>query len=76
MAAQRYGAEIAEIGILEFDLGYVAWRRQQPRADATRPPSTVGGASLVIEKETGEITAWTDLGAEGVIEQYRASRPR
>ena len=59
---------------LEFDLGHVTWKRLAPRPDATRRPSTVGGASLVIEKETGEITTWADLGAEGVIEQYRASR--
>jgi hypothetical protein len=74
MAAEHYGADPGDIEIMEFDLGYVAWKRPAPRPDRARPPADVGGASLVIEKGAGEITTWADLGAEGVAEQYRASR--
>jgi hypothetical protein len=37
---------------------------------AAQPPSAVGGAVLVIDKETGEITTWADLGPK-IIDQYR-----
>jgi len=71
LAARRRGAPNSEIEIEEFDLGYLAWHRKPPRPDPTRPPSTVGGMLPVIDKETGEITYWPNLGSAGVIEQYR-----
>jgi hypothetical protein len=74
LAARRRGAASSEIEIEEFDLGYVAWRREPPPADPTLLPSTVGGTLLVIDKETGEITSWPDISSTGVIEMYRSHK--
>jgi hypothetical protein len=71
LAAPHWGAVSGEMEIEEFDLGYVAWRREPPPEDPTIPPSTVGGTLLVIDKETGEMTTWPNRSSMKVIEQYR-----
>jgi hypothetical protein len=74
LAARERHAEVSDIEIEEFDLGYVAWRRQPPRPDPTIPPSTVGGTVLVVDKETGEITSWPTIGSTGVIKLFRSHK--
>lgn len=65
LAAPHWGTVSSDMEIEEFDLGYVAWRRKPPRPDPTLLPSTVGGMLPVVDKETGEITYWPNLGSEG-----------
>jgi hypothetical protein len=63
-----------EIGIYEFDRGYVVWAELPRRSDPSRPPESVGAGSGVIDKETGELSVWPPLPAVTVAERYRAGR--
>jgi hypothetical protein len=74
LAARERCTVVSEIEIEEFDLGYIARRRKPPRPDPTLLPSAVGGMLPVIDKETGKITYWPNLGSTGVIEQYREAK--
>jgi hypothetical protein len=67
-------ADRRDVGIYEFDLGYVVWGVEPPRAEVTRPPETIGTAVGVIDRETGELTAWPPLPAPAVAEQYTRRR--
>jgi hypothetical protein len=72
-ARGRSGAE-EELGILEFDLGYVVWVVEPPRADPTRPPENLGAARAVVDKQTGALSTWPSLPAPVVAEKYRKAR--
>ncbi|MET8148616.1 SUKH-3 domain-containing protein [Actinoplanes sp. NPDC005259] len=63
-----------EIGLHEFDLGWVAWPAAPAPADATRPPASTGGPQIVVDRETGDITRWPPLPAPTIAEQYTAAR--
>jgi hypothetical protein len=63
-----------EVGLFEFDLGYVAWPVPPPSVERTGPPLTVGAPRAVIDKETGELSVWPSLSAPAVAERYRADR--
>lgn len=62
-----------EVGIYEFDLGYVVWRIE-PLPDDGGPPRNVGGGMGVIDKETGELSYWPSLPPDLVAEQFSAER--
>ncbi len=70
----RTWAQGAEVGIHEFDLGYVVWAIEPAPADPTAPPDTVGNARAVIDRDTGELTQWPALPPEAVADQYRTAR--
>lgn len=75
----RPAAQRQEIGLREFDLGYVAWGVEPQRTDPTRPPASTGAARAVIDKSSGELTTFPSLPVEAIIEQYRqrrAAQPR
>lgn len=57
----------------EFDLGYVVWP-VRAAAEPGHPPATVGDAAAVVDRETGELTAWPLLPAPEIAEQYRGFR--
>ena len=57
----------------EFDLGYLICLVALPKVDAGRPPE-LGGAHLVISKETGEASYIPNLPPELAISLYRRSR--
>lgn len=59
-----------EIGLYEFDLGYVAWAKAPP-ADPSRPPAVIGAPLAVVDKATGELTQWPSLSPPGVAELYQ-----
>jgi hypothetical protein len=59
-----------EIGLYEFDLGYVAWAKTPP-SDPSRPPVVIGAPLAVVDKETGELSQWPSLSPQGVAELYR-----
>jgi hypothetical protein len=63
----------AEVGIHEFDLGYVVWA-VEPEPVGDRPPATVGTARGVIDRATGELTLWPALPPEAVAQEYRRAR--
>jgi hypothetical protein len=59
--APRGGVEV-EIGLLEFDQGWVAWPK----------PAQIGlgAARVVIDKETGELSQWPAIPISTIIAQY------
>jgi hypothetical protein len=63
-----------EVGLLEFDLGYVAWPVPPPSTDPSRPPVVIGAPRAVIDKETGELSVWPSLAAPAIAERYRRFR--
>lgn len=65
---------VPEIGLHEFDLGWVAWPEIPAPADLSRPPASTGGPQIVVDRETGEITTWPPLPAPLIAEQYAKSR--
>ncbi len=63
-----------QVGLYEFDLGYVAWAvpPTAPRGDG--PPTILGAPRLVIDKHTGELSTWPSLSVQVVAERYRQER--
>jgi hypothetical protein len=71
--AGRTAAEGSEVEIKEYDVCYVAWRKRPPRRNRRRP-STIGGAVIVIDKDTGEVTTWSGRPSEAIAQDYRRWR--
>lgn len=69
-AAQEMGTDPFTIGIEEFDAGYLVWKIPPPQ-EPSRPPETVGGSYLVVDKETGETSTWPLLDPALIMDQYR-----
>jgi hypothetical protein len=68
-----------QVGLREFDLGYVAWGIEPPPTDPSQPPASSGAARAVIDKASGELTTFPSLPVDVIIEQYRqqhAAEPR
>lgn len=65
---------VPEIGLYEFDLGWVAWREVPAPTDPSCPPASTGGPQIVVDSERGEITTWQPLPAPLIAEQYAESR--
>ncbi|MBW8484254.1 hypothetical protein [Actinomadura parmotrematis] len=63
-----------EVGVYEFDLGFVVWPVEPPPADWSRPPAMIGGSVLVIDRSTGATSVWPRLAATQVAAMYRRSR--
>jgi SUKH-3 immunity protein len=63
-----------QIGVEEFDTGYVAWLVEPPPVDPTSAPVTTGRPTVVVDKETGELTTWSSLPTGVVAAQYTAHR--
>ncbi|GAB2931680.1 hypothetical protein GCM10027280_19230 [Micromonospora polyrhachis] len=63
-----------EVGLHEFDLGYVAWPVLPAPADPSRPPAATGFPRAVIDRETGELTQWPSLPAPVIAERYAQQR--
>ncbi|MEV6931461.1 SUKH-3 domain-containing protein [Dactylosporangium sp. NPDC051485] len=58
-----------EVGLYEFELGYVAWAKVPP-SDPAQPPEVIGAPLAVVDKETGELSTWPSLSPQGVAELY------
>jgi hypothetical protein len=63
-----------QVGLYEFDLGYVAWVIPPPAPRREGPPTLVGAPRLVIDKRTGELSTWPSLSVQAVAERYRQER--
>ncbi|GAA0726735.1 SUKH-3 domain-containing protein [Dactylosporangium roseum] len=59
-----------DIGLYEFDLGFVAWAKVPP-SDPSLPPAVMGAPLAVVDKETGELTQWPSLSPQHVADLYR-----
>lgn len=73
-ASQEMCTDPTTIGIEEFDVGYLIWKLPPPREDPTRPPETVGGAYLVVDKETGDTSSWPLLDPDLIMDQFRRTK--
>ncbi|ASW57117.1 SUKH-3 domain-containing protein [Plantactinospora sp. KBS50] len=59
-----------EIGLYEFDLGYVAWVAQPTPDPTTGPPAATGAPRIVVDGETGDVTTWPSLPAPEIATRY------
>lgn len=59
-----------EVGVEEFDTCYIAAEETPIPEDLSRPPSNVGGAFLVIDKETGETSSSPPIDPEMVAARH------
>jgi hypothetical protein len=73
-ASQEMNTDPSMIGIEEFDVGYLAWRLPPPREDPARPPETIGGAYLVVDKDTGDTSIWPLLDPVLIMHQFRRAK--
>jgi hypothetical protein len=60
------------IRVHEFDLGYVLTPHVPPPPGQLIPDA--GGTSLVVDRETGELTTWPLLPPQHIAEMYTADR--
>lgn len=71
--ADKPAEERREVGIYEFEHGYVVWA-VEPRRDPLQLPTNVGGGRGVIDKETGELSYWPSVSADTIAQDYAAKR--
>ena len=72
----RPAEERREIGVYEFEDGYVVWPVEPEPEDPTELPMNVGGGCGIIDKETGELSYGSSLSADLVAKEYSAKRRR
>ncbi|MBT8227786.1 MAG: hypothetical protein HKP61_01210 [Dactylosporangium sp.] len=71
---QWYGVDRGtEVGLHEFELGYVGWLIDPPQPESA-PPSTAGVPRVVVDKRTGTTEGWPCLPVQLVAAQYAARR--
>jgi hypothetical protein len=70
LAECYFGDRAAEVGIVAFDGGYVAWIANEEPSDPSVPPETVGGGCIVIDGTTGDIAVRPLLSPNDVAEQW------
>lgn len=68
----RPAEERKEVGIYEFEHGYVAWMNEP--VDERGIPATVGNVNLIIDKQTGELSRGSSLSPDMDAEKYSAKR--
>ncbi|GAA1042228.1 hypothetical protein GCM10009557_67730 [Virgisporangium ochraceum] len=61
----------ADLGLAEYDDAFVVWR-EVPRDG--RMPAVTGQPTVVVDRETGELTPWGSLPADVIARQYTAHR--
>lgn len=66
--------ETPEVELHEFDLGWVASRKEPRPTDPTRPPASTGSPTLVVDRRTGEVSQWPSLSAPDIAARYAAHR--
>ncbi|MEU4680158.1 SUKH-3 domain-containing protein [Micromonospora sp. NPDC023737] len=76
-AAAGHPGPTPEVDLYEFDLGFIASRREpepEPTNGAPQPPSATGQPTVVIDRETGKLTQWPSLPAPAIAERYAQHR--
>ncbi len=63
-----------QIGLYEFELGYVAWVVEPAPNPAAGPPVATGSPRVVVDGETGEVSQWPSLPAPEIAERYARQR--
>jgi SUKH-3 immunity protein len=78
LARERIGpgrhGEPVEIGLYEFDLGYVVWPMEPAPADPAAVPRSPGAARIVVDKQTGEVSLWPSLPVRVIAARYADAR--
>ncbi|MFG3419863.1 SUKH-3 domain-containing protein [Micromonospora sp. NPDC049460] len=76
-AAAGHPGPAPEVDLYEFDLGFIASRRE-PEPEAAngppRPPAATGQPTAVIDRETGELSQWPSMPAPAIAERYAKHR--
>lgn len=65
------GADGPEIGMHEFDLGWVVWAEVDDRIDPARPPQRLGDSRGVVDRDAGEVFVYPPMPADDVAERHR-----
>ncbi len=65
-----------QVATHEFDLGWVVWAvppppEVDPVTGQRRPPAEFGSACGVVDRRTGELTAWPSVPVEEVVRMYQ-----
>lgn len=63
-------ADDIDIGVHEFDAGYVLWP-VLPGGQSGALPDTLGGTRVVVDRQSGELSTWPMLPTPIIAEQYR-----
>jgi hypothetical protein len=62
--------ERLDVGVHEFEQGFVVWGITPPPAAHSGPPSTVGSARGVIDRLSGELSVWPPQPVQEIARQY------
>ncbi|GAA2155630.1 hypothetical protein GCM10009760_55730 [Kitasatospora kazusensis] len=65
-----------EVRHREFDLGWAVWAapaplERDPVTGERRPPADLGQACGVVDRQSGELSVWSSIPVDEVIEAYR-----
>ncbi|GAA2143569.1 hypothetical protein GCM10009760_30130 [Kitasatospora kazusensis] len=65
-----------EVRHREFDLGWAVWAapaplERDPVTGERRPPADLGSACGVVDRQSGELSVWSSIPVDEVIEAYR-----
>jgi hypothetical protein len=64
--------DLREVGLHEFALGWVAWPILHAPRDPKQAPPPSGWPTLVIDRETGDMTRWPSIPVSVIAEKYTA----
>lgn len=68
------GADGADVGMREFDQGWVVWAVRASAPDPTRPPERVGDSRGVVDRDTGELFVYPPMSVNDVARRHRWRR--
>ncbi|MFJ8042820.1 SUKH-4 family immunity protein [Kitasatospora sp. NPDC096147] len=77
--ADTAGLPRREVRHREFELGWVVWAapaplERDPVTGQRRPPADLGAACGVVDRATGELSVWSSIPVDEVIDAYRESK--
>jgi hypothetical protein len=61
-----------EVGLHEFDHGWVAWPIRPQAQDSTQAQPVAGDPRVVIDRETGDLARWPSIPSRAIAEKYTA----
>ncbi|MFC6082276.1 hypothetical protein [Sphaerisporangium aureirubrum] len=68
--------EATEVGLHSFPAGHIAWSRPAEPPDPGTLPGVIGGACVVIDRHTGDVSIHPLLNPEAIAAQWPGPHPR